>query len=180
MTTRIHSQIAPNRAPADRVWAAIDDADVIIGLLVTTNPNEGIAANDANRWFTGLQAGRTVIELVILPGQSPVVGDRIHVDHDWLGHLLDGRLCTGLGTPLALAEGATLTEQRIEAQERADILGQTVCLVATGDVFRPAERATETEDEWSDGVDPSRVPALPLALGLLVIVGALIAAGAML
>lgn len=179
MTTRIKSLTAPNRAPADRVWAAIDDADVIIGLLVTTNPNEGIAANDANRWFTGLQTGRSVVELVILPGQSPVVGDRIHVDHDWYGHLLDGRLCTGLGTPLAAAEGATVEEQRIEAQERADILGQTVVLVATGDRYWP-RRDTETEDEWADEVDPSRVPAAPLALGLIAIIGALFAAGWML
>jgi hypothetical protein len=180
VTTRIHSQIAPNRAPADRVWAAIDADDVIIGLYVTTDPNEGVAANRANSWFTSLQTGRTVIELVILPGQSPVVGDRIHVDHDWLGHLLDGRLCTGQGVPLAAAEG-TLAEQRAEAQARATALRQTVCLVATGQAFWPAsERDTETEDEWSDGVDPSRVPALPLALGLLSIVGLLVLAGWML
>ncbi len=176
----IRRQIAvdsSNRPATDRVWAAIDHDDVIIGLYVTTDPNEGVAAARANTWFTCLQTGRTVVELVLEPGQSPVVGDRIHVDHDWYGHLLDGRLCTGRGTPLAAAEGATLAEQRIEAQERADILGQTVVLVATGDRYWPRRRDdTETEDETWDA-DPSRVPAPALALGLLVIVGSLVLAG---
>ncbi len=179
MTTRIESQTAPNRAPADRVWAAIDDADVIIGLYVTSDPSEGVAANRANSWFTSLQTGRTVVELVLLPGQSPAVGDRIYVDHDWYGHLLDGRLSTWRGTPLAAVEGATVEEQRVEAQERANILRQTVCLVATGETFWAQDR-TETEDERTGHVDPSRVPAGPLALGLLVIVAALCLAAAML
>lgn len=173
MTTRIESQTTQNRAPADRVWAAIDAADVIIGLYVTTDPNEGVAAARANTWFTCLQTGRTVVELVLEPGQSPVVGDVVYVDHDWYGHLLDGRLCTQRGTPLAALEGRTLAEQRVEAQERAEILGQVVVLVAAGESFWPAPR-TEVEDEWAD---PSRVRAGPLALGLLIIVGSLVLAG---
>lgn len=180
MKTRIEPTPSANRAQS-RVWAALDHSDRIFSLFVTEDVEDGIARDRANRWFTGLQRGQTVIELVLLPGQDPRCGDAVHIDHDWLGHLLDGRLCTGQGVPLAAAEGATLTEQRIEAQERATALRQTVCLVATGQAFWPAsERDTETEDDWTDGADPSRVPAPALALGLLAIAGLLVLVGWML
>lgn len=172
------STVASSNRPAARVWAALDHSDRIFSLLVTEDVEDGIARDRANRWFTALQRGATVVELVLLPGQDPRCGDAVHIDEEWVGRLLDGALVTGRGTPLAPVEGG-IHRQRIEAQERADILGQPVVLVATGDVFTPGER-TETEDEWTDEVDPSRAPAVPLALGLLIIVGSLVLAGWML
>lgn len=162
---------------ANRLWAALTEDDRIFALALFDSPN------DANMWFTSLQAGRTVVELELVPGTEARIGDAVRIDDDWVGHIelpsptpgsaRISHVATLRGRRLGVVSG-TPREQREEAQHRATVLRTPLTLVRTGEVFHPE---AEHGDEPADTVPPS---ASSIALGLLLVVAALVGVGVLL